>query len=54
MKTVLIHIFKVSACCCFDAATHLSLSPVAAVAVTVSTMMIQVPPTPPLVTLSVR
>lgn len=46
--------YSIRTCCCFDAATYLSLSHVAAVAVTASTMTIQVLPTPPLVTLSVR
>lgn len=56
MKTVLIHIFKVSepAVALMLPLISLSLSPLVAVAVTVLTMMIQVPPTPPLVTLSVR
>lgn len=52
IKTMLI--WNITPCCCCYTATHLSFSPVVAVAVTVSTMTIQVPPTPPLGTLSVR
>lgn len=48
------HLWNIRSGCCCYAATHLSLLPVVAVAVTVSTMTTQVPPTPPLVTLSVR